>query len=153
MNTADITNTADLIKQARTGAELTQQQLANHYKIPLRTLVEWERGTRTPPEYVLDFLLRCIKEDFDQVEQPAEVLSEVEAPKTKVFTDERSRPLIEPILSIVKEAFENNKVQIIDTQSFEGYTIVDPRKGKPFILSEYDGDEIPIGVTFYVKEV
>jgi len=146
-------NTADLIKQARLEAELTQQQLANHYKIPLITLVDWEDGTRTPPEYVLDFLLRCLKEDFVQAEQPAADLSVVEAPKTIVFSDDLGKALQEPLLSTAKTAFENNKVQFVGREDAEGYEIVDPRKGKQYMLTEADGDEIPFGFTFYVKEV
>lgn len=142
--------TAEIIKEARLAAKLTQQDLETLYDIPHRRVSEWERGIHEPPKYVVNLLLKCLETDFNY---KPEVLSEADAPKEKIFTDFMGKPLIEPILSIVKEAFESNKVQIIDTESFEGYTIVDPRKGKPFILSEYDGEEVPIGVTFYVKEV
>jgi len=52
------------IKEARKQAKLTQTQLAERYGIPVRTLQDWEAGRRTPPEYVVTLLLRCIEVDF-----------------------------------------------------------------------------------------
>lgn len=52
------------IKEARTQAKLTQMQLSERYGIPVRTLQDWESGRRTPPEYVVTLLLRCIEVDF-----------------------------------------------------------------------------------------
>lgn len=70
--------TAD-IRTARKKAKLTQMQLADFYKIPVRTLIDWERGVRTPPEYVINFILRCMALDFPNT---ADILSEpVSAPK------------------------------------------------------------------------
>ncbi len=146
-------NTADIIKQARMEAELTKQQLANHYKIPLRTLEDWERGTRTPPEYVLDFLLRCLKEDFAQVEQPAEDLSEADAPKTKIFTDFIGKPLTPDIEAGVRKAFDDGKVQFVGTEDEEGNEIENPRKGKPYIILTPEEYGLDMGLTVFVKEV
>lgn len=56
-------STAD-IRTARKKAKLTQKQLADFYEIPVRTLVDWERGVRTPPEYVINLVLRCMALDF-----------------------------------------------------------------------------------------
>lgn len=71
--------TAD-IRTVRKKAKLTQKQLADFYKIPVRTLIDWERGVRTPPEYVINFILRCMALDFPITEQ--DVFSEpVSAPK------------------------------------------------------------------------
>lgn len=39
-------------KKARTSAGLTQQQMSDMFKIPKRTIENWESGQRTPPEYV-----------------------------------------------------------------------------------------------------
>lgn len=39
-------------KEARTAAGLTQQQMSDIFKIPKRTIENWESGQRTPPEYV-----------------------------------------------------------------------------------------------------
>lgn len=52
------------IRIARKAAGLTQQQLADRYGIPIRTVVDWDRGVRTPPEYVKNMLLRCLAIDF-----------------------------------------------------------------------------------------
>lgn len=39
-------------KAARLNAGLTQQQMSDFFKIPKRTIENWESGQRTPPEYV-----------------------------------------------------------------------------------------------------
>lgn len=39
-------------KEARISAGLTQQQMSDMFKIPKRTIENWESGQRTPPEYV-----------------------------------------------------------------------------------------------------
>lgn len=40
------------LKEARQNAGLTQKAMAEMLKIPIRTISDWERGLRTPPEYV-----------------------------------------------------------------------------------------------------
>lgn len=40
------------IKEARTAAGLTQQQMSDLLRIPKRTIENWENGKREPPEYV-----------------------------------------------------------------------------------------------------
>ena len=40
------------IKEARLKAKLTQSEMSERLKIPKRTIEDWERGTRKPPEYV-----------------------------------------------------------------------------------------------------
>ena len=146
--------TADIIKKARMEAELTQQQLASHYKIPLRTLVDWERGTRTPPEYVLEFLLRCLKEDFAQTEEPAEQEEVLSAPKKLIFTDHIGKPLKESVLSAVKRAYADGKVQNLGSDTFdeEDNCRQDP-KGKLYLVLEPENYGLDMGLTFYVKEV
>lgn len=39
-------------KDARIAAGLTQKQMSDMFKIPKRTIENWESGQRTPPEYV-----------------------------------------------------------------------------------------------------
>lgn len=147
-------NTADIIKKARMEAELTQQQLASHYKIPLRTLVDWERGTRTPPEYVLEFLLRCLKEDFAQTEEPAEHEEVLFAPKQLIFLDNIGRPLKEPVLSAVKRAYDDGKVQDLGNSivDYDGNYRPDP-KGRLYMVLEPDKYGLDMGLTFHVQEV
>lgn len=57
-------NTVEMLREARKEAKLTQAQLADKYQIPLRTLQAWENKERTPPEYVLNTLLRCLVVDY-----------------------------------------------------------------------------------------
>ena len=46
------------IKELRQLTGLTQKQFAEHFKIPLRTVQEWEQERRTPPEYVVKLIER-----------------------------------------------------------------------------------------------
>lgn len=40
------------IKEARIAAGMSQAQVRDELHIPIRTLSQWETGTRKPPEYV-----------------------------------------------------------------------------------------------------
>lgn len=40
------------IKESRVAAGLTQQDLSDLLGIPKRTIEDWERGVRQPPDYV-----------------------------------------------------------------------------------------------------
>lgn len=57
-------NTIEMLQEARKQANLTQKQFADKYQIPIRTLQSWENQERTPPEYVLNALLRCLTVDY-----------------------------------------------------------------------------------------
>lgn len=48
-------------KKARTAAKLTQQQMSDIFKIPKRTIENWESGQRTPPEYVKMLVLEKLQ--------------------------------------------------------------------------------------------
>lgn len=48
---------AELLKQARTAAGLSQQGMADRTLIPRRSIENWEAGERTPPPYVQRFVL------------------------------------------------------------------------------------------------
>lgn len=50
--------------RALTGLKMTK--FAERYKIPYRTLQDWEAGKSKPPAYVLPLLERCVKEDFKE---------------------------------------------------------------------------------------
>lgn len=52
------------IKELRTLTGLSQQGFADKYKIPKRTLQDWEYNKRTPPEYVVLLLKRAVLEDL-----------------------------------------------------------------------------------------
>jgi DNA-binding transcriptional regulator YiaG len=45
------------LKAARTAASLSQQRMADITLIPMRTIQDWEGGKRTPPPYVMRFVL------------------------------------------------------------------------------------------------
>ena len=48
-------------KKARTAVGLTQQQMSDIFKIPKRTIENWESGQRTPPEYVKILVLEKLQ--------------------------------------------------------------------------------------------
>ena len=52
------------IIEIRAISGLNKTKFAEFYKIPYRTLQDWEAGKSKPPAYVLPLLERCVKEDF-----------------------------------------------------------------------------------------
>ena len=88
------------IKQARLKAGLTQKELCDRYDIPVRTLQGWEGGSRKPPEYVLNLLLRCIELDFSPEAEPTEQ-EDLSVPKKLIFLDHIGKPLKEPVSSAI----------------------------------------------------
>lgn len=44
------------IKQIRKAMQLTQEQFAFKFHIPVSTLQKWETKARKPPEYVIDMI-------------------------------------------------------------------------------------------------
>ena len=55
------------IKEAREVTGMTQKEMSERLKIPQRTIEDWERGTRKPPEWaetlIVKELERIAKED------------------------------------------------------------------------------------------
>ena len=54
------------IKEIRSLTGLSQQKFGDKYKIPLRTIQNWEGGVNTPPDYLVSLLERVVKEDITQ---------------------------------------------------------------------------------------
>ena len=52
------------IREMRKRLGETQSQFATRYKIPFRTIQNWESGTRKPPEYIINLLERQVEEDL-----------------------------------------------------------------------------------------
>ena len=44
------------VKEIRAKTGLSQAKFADAYHIPMRTLQDWERAVRTPPDYVIELL-------------------------------------------------------------------------------------------------
>lgn len=62
---AESSNTvASLICNLRSLTGLSQQAFSDKYEIPKRTIEDWERGRRKPPEYVVKLLERVVKGDI-----------------------------------------------------------------------------------------
>ena len=54
------------IIEIRAISGLNKTKFAEFYKIPYRTLQDWEAGKSKPPAYILPLLERCVKEDFEE---------------------------------------------------------------------------------------
>ena len=55
--------------QIRAILGLSQAEFAKKYGIPKRTIEEWDRGTRKPPQYVIELLKRVVAEDSKEMER------------------------------------------------------------------------------------
>lgn len=53
------------IKEIRKISGLSQQSFSEKYKIPKRTIEDWESERRTPPAYVVSLLERAVSEDYN----------------------------------------------------------------------------------------
>lgn len=51
------------IKEIRETSGLSRAEFSRQYRIPLRTLENWEAGTRSCPEYLTKLLARVVDED------------------------------------------------------------------------------------------
>lgn len=49
------------IKELLKQKGLSQSALSSKYSIPLRTIQDWCAGRRTPPEYVVLLIEKCLK--------------------------------------------------------------------------------------------
>ena len=54
------------IVEIREMSGLSRAAFSRRYKIPVRTLEDWEAGKRIPPEYVLELLARVTAIDKEQ---------------------------------------------------------------------------------------
>lgn len=72
---------------------LSKAAFARIYKIPLRTLEDWEAGKRTPPEYVLYLLERAVKYDKEHKESLLMITidRQIEEMKTEKSEDDVNR--------------------------------------------------------------
>ena len=52
----------NIFKEARLASGLTRATMSELMGIPLRTLENWESGTRIPPKYVERWVLKELKE-------------------------------------------------------------------------------------------
>lgn len=55
------------IKGIKKATGFTSQNICDGYHIPVRTINDWARGERTPPEYVSITLAYCIFTDEDLI--------------------------------------------------------------------------------------
>lgn len=157
-------NTVEILREALQATGLNQRQLAEKYEIPLRSFEAWIGGTRTPPAYVVNLLLRCLAVDFPAKAEP--VLSEQSEQQTKQseptysFYDRYGKSLSPKLAELVRVEFVAGRVQLQleQEQDFYGETVTatSKRGGKLYQCAETDLDsEIPFGLEFRVviKEV
>ena len=46
------------IKSIREALQVSQSELADKFNIPKKSIANWEQGRSTPPEYVVDMMIR-----------------------------------------------------------------------------------------------
>lgn len=63
-------DTTNKIKELRELTGMNRKEFCEYFKIPYRTVTEWERGTRNAPDYVLRLLSYYIK--MEQVKKDSE---------------------------------------------------------------------------------
>lgn len=141
--------TSESLREAIKARGLTQQQLASHYNIPLRTLEAWLGETRKPPEYVVTLLLRCLAIDFPTEQH----LSEQKEP-TYIFYDRFGKLLSPKLSELLKVEYLAGRYQEQDsyTEDYYGENVPDKGKDKLYLCTG-SNDEIPMGLEFRVKEV
>lgn len=49
------------VQKIRKDTGLSQSRFAEHFKIPVSTLQDWEQGRRKPPPYVVGMIKRIIE--------------------------------------------------------------------------------------------
>lgn len=54
------------VKELRMLSGLSQKAFSDKYKIPKRSIENWEGGKRNPPEYVISLLERVVREDIEK---------------------------------------------------------------------------------------
>lgn len=117
---------ADTIREARLKTGLNRREFSEKYNIPESTIVCWERGERTPPEYVVELLLRCMMIDFP-VEQSEKQLSKpkptAEKNPSPKFYDIFGKPLSPSDIDTVYKELESNGVEILSTTPQKDGTI------------------------------
>lgn len=60
----DTETTARMIKDLRKRTGLSAQKFGDKYKIPMRTIQDWEYQKTKPPVYVIELLRRAVYQDF-----------------------------------------------------------------------------------------
>lgn len=57
---------ANRAKEIREISGLSRAAFCRKYGMPVRTMEDWEAGKRIPPEYILDWLERLVREDIEK---------------------------------------------------------------------------------------
>lgn len=127
------------IKEARTQANLTQTQLADRYGIPVRTLQDWESGRRTPPEYVVTLLLRCIEVDFG-IHLKATADARNMQTYTLTYADDRPLTLADEMFVNVEKEAKRIELIKIDSPTVKTYRCSNGFTFKAK-LNKQDGDK------------
>lgn len=104
-------NTVSKIKEARKKAKITQEELADRYQIPLRTLQSWELNERKPPEYLVAMVLRLMAIDFGITPGNTET---DDTPRTSPFTYVDGKPLSEADLLYVRSEAKRIEIEKTD---------------------------------------
>ena len=70
------------VKEMRLSLGMTQKEFSEEYKIPYRTVQNWETGDRKPPDYVIELLERVVRQDYsDRLKGYADKFAKLNASK------------------------------------------------------------------------
>ena len=119
----------DSIKALRSRTGLSQRRFAERYKIPVRTLQQWEQGLQIPPKYTVDMLARLVNVDSADCRTCA--VPDADFPYLK-HTDK-----VQTSWKVcISEAFENCE-HIYPIQQHKVKELLTAIKGNPAVKSVY----------------
>lgn len=49
------------IKEFRIAHNMTQKMFSEYFEIPIKTIQAWEQGTRKPPDYVFNLMVKYLE--------------------------------------------------------------------------------------------
>ena len=114
---------SEMIKMLRDRTGLNRKEFSLHFRIPLRTVEDWETGRRTPPEYLPILLEYQIK--YEELWEDNDCTKSESARKNiNVIIDEDGRSIVlindvrfksrrtidwEQVEEYLKESFKDNK--------------------------------------------
>ena len=107
------------VRALRKSTGMSQNEFANRFNIPVRTLQQWEQELQKPPEYVLKMMEKILKTENEGAALSSKYISHVHA-----------EPSVWKVC--ISEAFENCE-QIYPIQQRKVKSVIDSVKGNPAV--------------------
>lgn len=139
------------IKELRVSTGMTQQEFAEYFNIPRRTIENWEGGKRKPPEYVIELIKYKLKMEglhMNEIVAEAKMIMEGEyvrdIPNVDIGDEVRLADIWDGEGDIPESSYS---YQIGDTEwinyefEFTGYKQVAKTKDRVHYVTEYEKEE------------